>query len=191
MREQGRACARRLLLDGCAVFGLGAAVTIAAVVGQHAEEAAFQWLLRDSAVSAPHYDLADLAKLDGRVEAHIDGLRIAGDEGWNLCAEALERQEAGEVFAAGVLALKSKDQSRLEKVFAVAQEEPRGSAVWFPLLVGSLRKVFVAPLESSSRHRTLSEDASELLLAHFTVLNPKTPCGKRLAMRKKHSRAGR
>jgi len=99
-------------------------VTIAAVVGQHAEEAAFQWLLRDSAVSAPHYDLADLAKLDGRVDAHIDGLRIAGDQGWNLCAEALEHQEAGEVFAAAVLALESEDQSRFEKVFSAAQEDP-------------------------------------------------------------------
>ena len=97
---------------------------IEAVVGQHAEEAAFLWLLRDAAVSAPHYDLADLAKLDGRVDAHIDGLRIAGDEGWNLCAEGLERQEAGEVFAACVLALESKDQSRFEKVVTVAQDEP-------------------------------------------------------------------
>jgi hypothetical protein len=34
---------------------------IPSVVMQHAEEAAFLWLLRDAAVSAPHYSLADLA----------------------------------------------------------------------------------------------------------------------------------
>jgi hypothetical protein len=33
---------------------------ITEIVDQHAEEAAFLWLLRDAAVSAPHYLLADL-----------------------------------------------------------------------------------------------------------------------------------
>jgi hypothetical protein len=51
---------------------------IAEIVSQHAEEAAFLWLLRSNAVGAPHYSLKDLAKLDGRVEAHLDGLRVAG-----------------------------------------------------------------------------------------------------------------
>ena len=40
------------------------------------------WLLRDAAVRQPHYDLEDLAELDERVNAHLDGLRIAGDAGW-------------------------------------------------------------------------------------------------------------
>jgi len=43
------------------------------IIDQHAEEAAFLWLLRHNAIYAPHYNLKDLAKLDGRVEAHIDG----------------------------------------------------------------------------------------------------------------------
>ena len=63
---------------------------IEAIVDQHAEEAAFLWLLRDAAVRAPHYDLSDLFSLDDRVEAHIDGLRIAGDPGWEVCAKGLE-----------------------------------------------------------------------------------------------------
>ena len=46
------------------------------VVSQHAEEASFLWLLRHGAVSQPHYSIADLSKLDNRVEAHLDGLRI-------------------------------------------------------------------------------------------------------------------
>jgi len=41
------------------------------IVGQHAEDAAFFWLQRDAAVREPHYSLADLAKLDNRVEANI------------------------------------------------------------------------------------------------------------------------
>ena len=79
------------------------------IIEQHAEDAAFNWLLRDAAVSEPHYSLDDLAKLDNRVEAHIDGLRIAGDEGWEICKEALSWEEAGEVFVAAVLAFESCD----------------------------------------------------------------------------------
>jgi hypothetical protein len=44
---------------------------VANVVSQHAEEAAILWILRRAAVSAPHYSLADLAKLDDRVDAHL------------------------------------------------------------------------------------------------------------------------
>lgn len=51
---------------------------IADIVSQHVEEAAFLWLLRSSAIRQPHYALKDLAKLDERVEAHLDGLRVAG-----------------------------------------------------------------------------------------------------------------
>lgn len=86
------------------------------VIEQHAEEAAFLWVLRDAAVRAPHYDLKDLAKLDERVEAHIDGLRLAGDAGWELCEHALQFDEAGEVFAAAVLAFESGDGKRVDKV---------------------------------------------------------------------------
>lgn len=100
------------------------AAIIPIVVEQHAEESAFLWLLRDAAVSAPHYRLKDLVKLDGRVEAHIDGLRIAGDEGWRFCCEALALKAPGEVFAAGVLALDSRDPARLDQVFAVAEAAP-------------------------------------------------------------------
>ena len=54
---------------------------IARIISQHAEEAAFLWLLRRTAVVAPHFNLSDLAKLDNRIEAQLDGVRIAGDVG--------------------------------------------------------------------------------------------------------------
>ena len=84
------------------------------VVNQHAEESSFNWVLRDKAVSAPHYSLDDLAKLDTRIDAHIDGLRIAGDDGWEVCQQQLEFEEPGEVFTAAVLALESKNQNRIQ-----------------------------------------------------------------------------
>ena len=94
------------------------------VLQQHVEEAAFLWLLRDRAIADPHYSLSDLSHLDSRVEAHLDGLRIAGDFAWKLCSEALQSQEAGEVFAAAVLALEGNDGDRLLQVLEVATESP-------------------------------------------------------------------
>ena len=94
------------------------------IIDQHAEEAAFLWLLRHNAVYAPHYNLKDLTKLDGRVEAHIDGLRIAGDYGWESCCHNLEFKERGEVFTAAILALEGNHIDRINKVYQVAEEAP-------------------------------------------------------------------
>jgi uncharacterized protein (TIGR02270 family) len=85
---------------------------IPTIVSQHAEEAAFLWLLRDNAVYAPHYTLKDLIRLDDRVEAHLDGLRVAGDPGWELVKEAAGGG-AGAVFAAAVLALEGGKEERV------------------------------------------------------------------------------
>ncbi len=97
---------------------------IESIVEQHAEEAAFLWILRDAAVQAPHYSLKDLADIDERVEAHIDGLRIAGETGWSFCADALTQEEPGEVFAAAVLAFESGQDQRIEMVLKAAATEP-------------------------------------------------------------------
>jgi uncharacterized protein (TIGR02270 family) len=94
------------------------------IITQHAEESAFLWLLRSRAVGAPHYKLEHLARLVNRLEAHIDGLRVAGEAGWELAVEQLGYEEAGEVFAAGVLALESRDPARINRVLEVAERAP-------------------------------------------------------------------
>lgn len=96
---------------------------IADIVEQHAEEAAFNWLLRDSALSEPHYSLADIAHLDDRVEANIDGLRIAGDAGWEICREAMGIEEPGEIFTAGVLAFESQVSERMDVMLDAVEED--------------------------------------------------------------------
>src|SRR6266849_4848079 len=98
---------------------------IANLMSQSCEEAASIWLLRRSATGAPQYTLADLAKLAGWVEANADGLRIAGEDGWKLCAEHLATNEAGEVFAAGVLAFELARPESIAKVLSVVEKEPQ------------------------------------------------------------------
>lgn len=130
------------------------------IVEQHAEEAAFLWLLRDAAVDAPHYDLKDLARLDERVEAHIDGLRIAGEPGWEIVlAQLNQHQEAGEVFAAGVLALEGQDPTRIDRVVALVEAVPeatRGliSALGWPR-PESLRGIVKGFLDAASPFRRM------------------------------------
>ena len=97
---------------------------IPVIVEQHAEEAAFLWLLRDSAVQEPHYYLSDLAKLDDRIEAHIDGLRIAGNGGWEICKETIAWEEAGEVFTAAVLAFESGNEDHIQTVLEAGSADP-------------------------------------------------------------------
>lgn len=94
------------------------------ILSMHAEDAALLWLSRRSAVQAPHYGLTDLDKVDGRLDAHVDGLRVAGEAGWAMCASQLDTQEVGEVFAAGVLAAESGDRARWDQVLAVVEVQP-------------------------------------------------------------------
>ena len=94
------------------------------IIEQHAEDTAFNWLLRDSAVHAPHYSLNDLAKLDNRVEAHNDGLRIAGEEGWKIGKEVIAMEDAGEIFTAAVLAFESGDEARIHNVIEAGSAAP-------------------------------------------------------------------
>lgn len=108
------------------------------VLEQHAEEAAFLWILRDGAVHAPHYLLSDLARLDQRLEAHVDGLRIAGPHGWQVLKDSLKLEEPGEIFAAAVIAFESGDPKRTDLVLDAGTATPelaRGlvSAIgWLP-----------------------------------------------------------
>jgi uncharacterized protein (TIGR02270 family) len=93
------------------------------IVEQHAEEAAFLWLLRNAVVHQPHYDLEDLAELDERIDAHLDGLRIAGDAGWQIAEKALSLQEPGEIFTAAVLALETWSTERWQTVLAASMDQ--------------------------------------------------------------------
>lgn len=94
------------------------------VVQQHVEEAAYLWGVRAVAAGQADYSLADLAGADERVEAHLDGVRIAGAAGWTILKEELSWEEPGEVFTGAVLAFESGDPLRVEEVLSVADTSP-------------------------------------------------------------------
>lgn len=93
------------------------------ILSQHAEEAAFLWVLRRLAVGRPDYDLEDLAKLDGRLAAHLDGLYVAGEASWEMVLENLDRGRDGELFAAAMLAIPTGPK-RFQELLGALSEKP-------------------------------------------------------------------
>jgi len=91
------------------------------VIQQHAEESAILRHTRSVLVRAPHVKLLHLARLDERIAAQLDGVAVAGDYGSSLCEAALETPGAGEVFAAAVGAIESKDKARMDRLFALTE----------------------------------------------------------------------
>jgi uncharacterized protein (TIGR02270 family) len=94
------------------------------ITHQHAEEAAVIWSVREMGIHRRRWSFRGITKTDERIEAHIDGLRSAGDGAWDICCEALDQGGAGEIFAAAVLAFESGDEGRIREVLEVGTKSP-------------------------------------------------------------------
>ncbi|WP_156398526.1 hypothetical protein [Mesorhizobium sp. Root102] len=86
-----------------------AAPVLREIVRQHAEMAAFLWTIYDHHLlhpeENPEMDEVRLARLIERLEAHLDGLRVAGDQGRKIAQERFEEfADAGELFVLRMLA---------------------------------------------------------------------------------------
>ncbi len=79
---------------------------------------------RTSQISAPHFKLHQLRKVDDRLVAHLDGLEVAGEYGFMLAESALERPGRGEAFTATVRAIEGRDVLGLDKLLAIAEAAP-------------------------------------------------------------------
>lgn len=86
------------------------------IVEQHFDDASFLWSQRDAAVMSSLYTLEDMEELDGRVEAHLDGLRVAGEFGWELCENGLDDDDPGTLFTAAIMAFESGNKDRFDLV---------------------------------------------------------------------------
>ncbi len=85
------------------------------ILRQHAEQAAFLWTVYDHALLHPDAEDNDemdeerIARVVEQLEAHLDGLRVAGAEGLAMAEEVYaEYPEAGELFVKQILSSKEK-----------------------------------------------------------------------------------
>lgn len=97
---------------------------ISNIIRQHAEEVAFLWFIRDRAVGRPDFNISDLASLDCRINVNIDGLNIAGDDGWVISKEVLNFNEAGDFFTTAVCALNAGNMSQIDSLMNSVNEDP-------------------------------------------------------------------
>lgn len=129
------------------------------VVSQHAQDCLLLCSMRQSLAQAPHVGLRRLQRLDDRLDAHLDGLEIAGESGARLCDSLLENLGVAEVFAATSLALRTGDAHRLERMVGLAEhvvEVRQGVALAFEWAsASSLQTVTRAQLESASAFRRM------------------------------------
>jgi uncharacterized protein (TIGR02270 family) len=86
---------------------------LSAVTEQHIDEASFLWMRRNCLLKSPLHGLNELADHDKRIEAHLDGLRLAGKVGWEMCEAALRAGNAADYFSASILAFKSGEEARI------------------------------------------------------------------------------
>jgi uncharacterized protein (TIGR02270 family) len=98
--------------------------TFPSVIEQHSDDLSFLWLHRNRLIKAPHCDLYDLSLHDRRMTAHLDGLRLAGQAGWELCEKLLESNDTENCFAPAVLAFESGIQEYIQAVLDAADNTP-------------------------------------------------------------------
>src|SRR6516165_7721929 len=81
-------------------------------------------MLRRRRLRSPDTTLGDLARLDARLDANLDGLRHAGPAGWELCLDVFREPSDAEVFALSVLAFESGERARLDRLIAGVAADP-------------------------------------------------------------------
>ena len=96
---------------------------IEAIVARHFEEAVTLWQHRDADVHGTQRTLEDLAELDVRVSAHLDGLRIAQGSGWSEATIEPDLSDPGEAFVRVLLSLEAKKPDALEQIYQAAESD--------------------------------------------------------------------
>ena len=94
------------------------------VLDTHATEAAFLWLQRSRAVTAPHFRLHHLARLDRRIDGHLEGLRVDGRAGLRAALQRLDECDSGRVFVVGHLAFQAGDSEIMQRALQLGLAQP-------------------------------------------------------------------
>lgn len=120
------------------------------IFDQYVDNASFLWVLRSLAVERSQYTPLDVLELEQRIQAQLDGLMTSIDLAWSVCLEALEHEDAGEVFVSTIIAFRSHDIKKIQKAVEVglSNESTKKGLIsalgWLPgeLINGWVEKFF-------------------------------------------------
>lgn len=134
---------------------------------RYVDDASFLWILRSIAVEQPHYNADDVAELEQRIKAHLSGLMTSMAQGWQACEAALLLEEAGEVFTATVIAVRSHDPAKIQKAVEVGLLNPlatQGLVSAFGWLSAGLARPWIEKFMASKdlRHKYLAVAAASV-----------------------------
>ncbi|MET2526214.1 HEAT repeat domain-containing protein [Ralstonia pseudosolanacearum] len=98
---------------------------ISPLVGRHAADAAFYWLQLDQSVASFQLTPARYQLFNSRLDAHLEGLAIAGAEGVRPAFAALERwKKPGEAFVCTWLVAQHPDEEVVATLAAYLENQP-------------------------------------------------------------------
>jgi uncharacterized protein (TIGR02270 family) len=100
-------------------------IVLNSVLRIHEVEAAFLSELRMAQLNSPHVNLQALARLDNRLAAHVDGLKVTREHTRSLVYGELDEGSTGAVFTAAVRAIEDKQLDRLDELWSLAKGNPR------------------------------------------------------------------
>ncbi|MCF6337429.1 MAG: TIGR02270 family protein [Gammaproteobacteria bacterium] len=108
------------------------------IVDQHAINVGLLWEFRMVVINQPHYAPEALAKLEQRINRHLNALLLQPELAWDIAAEALEAEEPGETFTATLLAFATRGNDENTEKTAQVTKAGRVNAKTFKGLVSAL-----------------------------------------------------
>ena len=95
------------------------------LIRRHAEDAAFFWLQHDTSAYSSRLTLTGLDRFSHLLAAHLEGIEVAGDAGWQPSLAALQKwKQTGEAFVCTHAALKNNNASQLDAVMQEVNARP-------------------------------------------------------------------
>jgi uncharacterized protein (TIGR02270 family) len=83
---------------------------------EHLEEIQFLWPIRDRGLRSPRMTMRDVRRFEERIDAHVDGALVPGDDAFPFVDAQLEADDEHAAFAATFVLLRRGTESALTRV---------------------------------------------------------------------------
>lgn len=151
---------------------------------EHLEEASFLYEHRRLALEDPSSTLADIAELEARAEAHLDGLFLGGEEARRICRSRADEGDFGELH--GAIRIFCRTNQPADVAVAGAKVDA-GDPERLVAMVDALRYELPASWTAQVKEWLTSEDAPPQLQAALAIAagHRRLPLGTELLARAK------